>query len=231
MLTTEELTIIGLSLKVAAAAMAVALPVAFFTAYALANWRFPGRGLLQAVTTLPLVLPPVVTGYILLIWFGANGSAGAFLRDTIGLEFAFRWTGAALAAGVMAFPLLVRPMRLSLEAIDRGLEEAAETLGAGRLRILVTIVVPLAMPGILAGGILGFAKALGEFGATITFVSNIPGETRTLSLAIYSLLQSPSGDAAALRLISFSVVLALGSVLLSEWISARLPANGKARDE
>jgi molybdate transport system permease protein len=230
-LSAHELAIIGLSLKVAAAAMAVALPLAFLVAYALARWRFPGRGLLQAITTLPLVLPPVVTGYALLIWFGANGTLGAFLRETAGIEFAFRWTGAALAAAVMAFPLLVRPIRLSLEAIDPGLEQAAETLGAGRLRILATIVIPLALPGILAGGILGFAKALGEFGATITFVSNIPGETQTLSLAIYSLLQSPAGDNPALRLIVISVALAIISVLLSEWISARLPAARKPHDD
>jgi molybdate transport system permease protein len=228
--TTQELAIIALSLKVAATAMLFALPLAFFVAYALARWRFPGRGLLQAVTTLPLVLPPVVTGYALLVWFGGNGALGTALRETIGLDFSFRWTGAALAAGVMAFPLLVRPIRLSLEAIDHGLEEAAETLGASRLRILLTVMVPLALPGILAGGILGFAKALGEFGATITFVSNIPGETRTLSLAIYSLLQSPAGDAAALRLISISVVLAIGSVLLSEWIATRLPGARRTGD-
>jgi molybdate transport system permease protein len=222
MLTAEEWSIIALALKVAGMAMLFALPLAFLVAYALARWRFPGRGLLQAMTTLPLVLPPVVTGYVLLLWFGANGVMGAFFREVFGLEFAFRWTGAALAAAVMAFPLLVRPIRLSLEAIDTGLEEAAETLGAGRFRILATITVPLALPGILAGVILGFAKALGEFGATITFVSNIPGETRTLSLAIYSLLQSPSGDAAALRLILFSVALAIVSVVLSEWIATRM---------
>ncbi|WP_370318638.1 molybdate ABC transporter permease subunit [Oricola sp.] len=230
MLTGGELAIIALSLKVATVAMVAALPFAFLVAWALARWRFRGRGLLQAVTTLPLVLPPVVTGYALLVWFGANGPLGWLLREMTGLEFAFRWTGAALAAAVMGFPLLVRPIRLSLEAIDPGLEEAAKTLGAGRLRILVTIVLPLAFPGILAGIILGFAKALGEFGATITFVSNIPGQTQTLSLAIYSLLQSPSGDAAALRLIGFSVFLAVGAILASEWVAARLPSVKKARN-
>ncbi|WP_421857154.1 molybdate ABC transporter permease subunit [Oricola sp.] len=231
MLTGTEIAIITLSLKVAAVAMAAALPIAFVVAYALARWRFAGRGLLQALVTLPLVLPPVVTGYALLVWFGANGTLGAFLRDWFGLEFAFRWTGAALAAGVMAFPLLVRPIRLSLEAIDPGLEEAAETLGASRLRILATVTIPLAFPGLLAGAILGFAKALGEFGATITFVSNIPGETRTLSLAIYSLLQSPEGDSAALRLIAFSVVLAIAAVVVSEWVATRLPAAGGRRHD
>jgi molybdate transport system permease protein len=230
MLTAAELEIIALSLKVAASAMLAALPLAFFVAYALARWRFPGRGLVQALVTLPLVLPPVVTGYALLVWFGANGALGAPLRELFGLEFAFRWTGAALAAAVMAFPLLVRPIRLSLEAIDPGLEEAAETLGAGRLRVLLTVTLPLTLPGILAGGILGFAKALGEFGATITFVSKIPGQTQTLSLAIYSFLQSPAGDASAIRLIVFSVVLAIGSILLSEWVAARLPVSRKPRD-
>ncbi|MCI5074741.1 molybdate ABC transporter permease subunit [Oricola sp.] len=225
-----ELAIIILSLKVAATAMVVTLPFAFFVAYALARWRFRGRGLLQAVTTLPLVLPPVVTGYALLVLFGANGPLGWLFRETIGLEFAFRWTGAALAASVMAFPLLVRPIRLSLEAIDPGLEEAAETLGASRLRILATVTLPLALPGVLAGVILGFAKALGEFGATITFVSNIPGQTRTLSLAIYSFLQSPTGDAAALRLIGFSVFLAIVAIIGSEWIATRLSRNGKSRN-
>lgn len=230
MLTGGEIAIIILSLKVAAAAMIVALPLAFFVAWALARWRFRGRALLQAVTTLPLVLPPVVTGYALLVAFGANGPLGWLFRETIGLEFAFRWTGAALAAGLMGFPLLVRPIRLSLEAIDPGLEEAAETLGASRLRVFATVVLPLAFPGVLAGIILGFAKALGEFGATITFVSNIPGQTQTLSLAIYSLLQSPSGDVAALRLIGVSVAIAIGAILVSEWVSARLAPAGNRRN-
>jgi len=226
MLTGAELQIILLSLKVAATAMAAALPLAFFVAWALARWRFRGRSLLQAITTLPLVLPPVVTGYVLLVSFGANGPLGWLSREVLGLEFAFRWTGAALAAAVMAFPLLVRPIRLSLEAIDPGLEEAAKTLGAGRLRVLATVVLPLSLPGILAGVILGFAKALGEFGATITFVSNIPGQTQTLSLAIYSFLQSPTGDMAALRLIGISVLLAIGAIVASEWVSSRLAAGG-----
>ncbi|QKV20336.1 molybdate ABC transporter permease subunit [Oricola thermophila] len=230
MLTGTEAQIVILSLKVAATAIAVALPLAFAVAWLLARRRFPGHGLLQALVTLPLVLPPVVTGYALLVWFGAGGAAGTFLRETFGLDLAFRWTGAALAAAVMAFPLLVRPIRLSLESIDSGLEEAAETLGAGRLRILATVTLPLALPGILAGGILGFAKALGEFGATITFVSNIPGQTQTLSLAIYSLLQSPSGDTPALRLIAVSVVLAIGAIVLSEWVAARLPGARNGRD-
>lgn len=230
MLTGTEAQIVILSLKVAATAIVVALPLAFLVAWLLARRRFPGHGLLQALVTLPLVLPPVVTGYALLVWFGAGGAVGTFLRETVGLDLAFRWTGAALAAAVMAFPLLVRPIRLSLESIDSGLEEAAETLGAGRLRILATVTLPLTLPGILAGGILGFAKALGEFGATITFVSNIPGQTQTLSLAIYSLLQSPAGDAPALRLIAISVVLAIGAIVLSEWVAARLPGARNGRD-
>ncbi|MDN2567282.1 molybdate ABC transporter permease subunit [Aquibium sp. A9E412] len=221
-----EWAIIGLSAKVALAAIGVALPLAFAVAWLLARRRFPGRALVQALVNMPLVLPPVVTGYGLLVLFGAQGPLGRALEALFGLTVAFRWTGAALAAGVMAFPLLVRPIRLSLEAIDRGLEEAAGTLGARPPVAFLTVTLPLALPGVIAGAVLGFAKALGEFGATITFVSNIPGETQTLSLAIYALLQSPTGDAAALRLILASVVLALGAVLASEWIAARLGARG-----
>jgi molybdate transport system permease protein len=216
-----EIEIVLLSAKVALAAMAFSLVPAFAVAWLLARRDFAGKSLVQTVVTLPLVLPPVVTGYALLAMFGARGSVGQFLEAAFGINFAFRWTGAALAAGVMAFPLLVRPMRLSIEAIDRGLEDAARSLGASAVTTFATVTLPLVMPGIIAGAMLGFAKALGEFGATITFVSNIPGQTQTLSLAIYSLMQSPAGDAAALRLIVISLVLAVAAVLASEWLSRR----------
>lgn len=221
-MSEAELQIILLSAKVALAAIVFSLPLAFATAWILARKTFPGKALFQAIVTLPLVIPPVATGFALLLLFGTKGPLGRFLETTFGLVFAFRWTGAALAAGVMAFPLLVRPIRLSLEAVDRKLEGAAATLGASRIAVFLTVTLPLTLPGVLAGAVLGFAKALGEFGATITFVSNIPGETQTLSLAIYSLLQSPTGDAAALRLIGLSVLLAVGAVLVSEWMSRRL---------
>ncbi len=214
--------IVVLSLKVAGVAILIALPVAFAAAWLLARFDFPGKTLLQALVTMPLVLPPVVTGYFLLILFGGRGVFGAPLQEWLGVSFAFRWTGAALAAAVMAFPLLVRPIRLSIEGLDRGLEEAARTLGAGRLVAFVTVVLPPLLPGILAGAVLGFAKALGEFGATITFVSNIPGETQTMSLAIYALLQTPSGDAGALRLIAVSAGISVLAVALSEWRQRRL---------
>ncbi len=221
-MSEAALAIIVLSAKVALAATLFSLPFAFIVAWVLARSEFRGKSLLQAAVTLPLVVPPVVTGYVLLILFGAKGPVGRFLFEWFGLTFAFRWTGAALAAGVMAFPLLVRPLRLSIEAVDRGLEEAAATLGASRMISFLTITLPLAMPGVLAGTLLGFAKALGEFGATITFVSNIPGETQTLSLAVYSLLQSPSGDAEALRLILASVAIALAAVVISEWLARKI---------
>lgn len=214
--------IVLLSLRVAGIAILVALPIAFIVAWLLARFHFPGKSLVQAIVTMPLVLPPVVTGYFLLIFFGARGALGAPLQEWLGLSFSFRWTGAALAAGVMAFPLLVRPIRLSIEGLDRGLEEAARTLGANRLVAFFTVILPPLLPGVLAGAVLGFAKALGEFGATITFVSNIPGETQTLSLAIYSLLQTPSGDAAALRLIAISASISIAAVVLSEWLQRRL---------
>lgn len=217
----QVLGVVLLSLRVSLVAMVFAIPLAFAVAWILARFEFRGKSLLQALVTLPLVLPPVVTGYFLLILFGRNGSLGRALHS-IGIDFAFQWTGAALAAGVMAFPLLVRPMRLSIESLDRGLEEAAATLGANRVSRFFTISLPLVLPGIIAGAVLGFAKALGEFGATITFVSNIPGETQTLSLAIYSLLQSPVGDKAAIILIVVSVILAIGSVVISEWVARRI---------
>ncbi|MCT7377532.1 molybdate ABC transporter permease subunit [Chelativorans salis] len=228
-MTETEAAIILLSAKVALAATLFALPLAFAVAWLLARRCFVGKGLLQAIVTLPLVLPPVATGYGLLLLFGTQGPLGRLMEAVFGLTFAFRWTGAALAAGVMAFPLLVRPIRLSLEAVDRGLEEAAATLGARRIIVFLTVTLPLALPGLLAGAVLGFAKALGEFGATITFVSNIPGQTQTLSLAIYSLLQSPTGDAAALRLIVVSILLALGAVLLSEWAGRLIRRGGDGR--
>lgn len=217
-----ETEIITLSLRIASLAILGALPVAFGFAWILARYNFPGKSLLQAVLTMPLVLPPVVTGYFLLVLFGTRGAIGSLLMQWFDFTFAFRWTGAALAAGVMALPLLIRPMRLAIENIDKGLEEAARTLGASRLKAFLTVTLPLLIPGIIAGSVLGFAKALGEFGATITFVSNIPGETQTLSLAIYALMQTPSGDAAALKLIMVSVVLSVLAVVLSEWLQRRL---------
>lgn len=221
-LTDAELQAIALTLKVAGVALLVALPLAVFVAYALARWRFPGRGLLNGLVHLPLVMPPVVTGYVLLILFGRQGAIGGFLYDVFGITFAFRWSGAALAAGVMAFPLMVRPIRLAIEAVDPKLEEAAATLGAARIVTFAVVTLPLALPGILAAGIMGFAKAMGEFGATITFVSNIPGETRTLSLALYTFTQTPDGDLAALRLTLVATVIAFAAVLASEAVSRRL---------
>ena len=214
--------IVFLSLRVAGIAILVALPIAFIVAWLLARFEFPGKSLVQAIVTMPLVLPPVVTGFLLLMLLGGRGILGAPLQEWLGLSFAFRWTGAALAAGVMAFPLLVRPIRLSIEGLDRGLEEAARTLGASRFTAFFTVVLPPLLPGVLAGAVLGFAKALGEFGATITFVSNIPGETQTLSLAIYALIQTPSGDAEAFRLIAISAAISVIAVVLSEWLQRRL---------
>ncbi len=213
--------IVFLSLQVALTAVIFTLPLAIAVGWWLARADFFGKGLVNAIVHLPLVLPPVVTGYGLLILFGRTGPIGSLLDTLFGFTFAFRWSGAAIAAGVMAFPLMVRPLRLAFEAIDPGLEPAAQTLGAGRFMVFLTVSLPLAVPGLIAGAILGFAKALGEFGATITFVSNIPGETRTISLAIYSLLQSPSGDAAALRLILLSLVLSFAAIIASEWFARR----------
>src|ERR1700710_624880 len=206
-LTPEEWTAVELSLRIAVVATIVSLPFGIAIAWVLARKDFWGKALLDGVVHLPLVLPPVVTGYLLLITFGRKGLVGGFLAD-IGIVFSFRWTGAALACGVMAFPLLVRAIRLSFEAIDRRLEDAASTLGANGLWVFLTVTLPLALPGIIAGMVLGFAKALGEFGATITFVSNIPGETQTISSAIYSLIQTPDGDAAAGRLVLVSIAIA-----------------------
>mgnify|MGYP006176710005 CR=1 FL=1 len=213
----EELTAIRLSLKVALVAALASLPFGVLVGWLLARTRFPGKALLDAVVHLPLVLPPVVMGYGLLVTLGTQGAIGAFLKEHLGLVFAFRWTGAALACAVMGFPLMVRAIRLSLEATDRRLEQAASTLGAGPWRVFFTVTLPLAWPGLVAGCVLAFAKALGEFGATITFVASIPGETRTLPLAIYSLLQAPDGEAALLRLVLISVGVSIGALVLSDW--------------
>jgi molybdate transport system permease protein len=217
----EELTAIRLSLRVGFWAMLGSLPVAVIVAMLLARGRFWGAGLLNIVVHLPLVMPPVVTGYLLLILFGRHGVLGEFLADRLGIVFAFRWTGAALASGVMGFPLLVRSIRLSLDGVDRRLEDAAATLGASRLWVWLTVTLPLILPGIVAGMILSFARALGEFGATITFVSNIPGETQTLPTAIYTLLQVPGGDLGALRLTLVAVAISMAALGLSEAIAQR----------
>jgi len=227
LLSPEYIEIVMLSLKVAGLAVAFATLPAIFTAYALANWQFPGKSILNAVVHIPLVMPPVVTGYLLLLLLGPKGPLGILLEDWFGFSFGFRWTGAALAAAVMAFPLMMRPMRLAFESIDGNLCDIASTLGAGKLVRFLTISLPLALPGILAGLVLGFAKALGEFGATITFVSNIPGETRTLSLAVYSLLQSPDGDRQALILIITAIAISFAALLYSERLSARLLRRGR----
>ncbi|HVY59233.1 MAG TPA: molybdate ABC transporter permease subunit [Xanthobacteraceae bacterium] len=224
-LSADEWTALLLSLRIALVATAGALPFGIAVAWLLARRDFWGKSVLDGIVHLPLVLPPVVTGYLLLITFGRKGPVGAFLADTFGIVFSFRWTGAALACGVMGFPLLVRAVRLSIEAIDRKLEGAASTLGANWLWVFLTITLPLALPGILAGIVLCFAKALGEFGATITFVSNIPGETQTLSAAIYTYTQVPSGDVAALRLVLVAIVLSMVALVVSEWLARRAGAR------
>ena len=220
----EEWQAVALSLRVAFWATMVALPFAVLAAHALARWRFPGRQMLNGLVLLPLILPPVVTGYLLLLTLGTQAPLGAALKS-IGITFAFRWTGAALAAAIMAFPLMVRAIRLSIEAVDPKLEEAAATLGASRFRVFFTVTLPLILPGILAGSVLGFAKAMGEFGATITFVSNIPGQTQTVPSAIYSFLQVPGGESSALRLVVVSIAIAMAALLLSEWLSRRVAAR------
>jgi molybdate transport system permease protein len=224
-LSPEAWQALILSLKVSLWATVVSLPLGILAAYALARWRFPGHGLLNGLVHLPLILPPVVTGYLLLLTFGKTGWVGSTLWDWFGFTFAFRWTGAALAAAVMAFPLLVRAIRLAVEAVDPKLEEAASTLGASRPVVFLTVTLPLILPGVIAGAVLAFAKAMGEFGATITFVANIPGETQTLPTAIYSFLQVPGGDGAALRLVVISVAVAMGALALSEWLSRRVAAR------
>lgn len=217
----EELTAIALSLKVAAVAAVCSLPAAIAMAWLLARRRFPGRALLDALVHLPLVLPPVVVGYALLVTLGTRGAIGAWLLEHFGLRFAFRWTGAAVACAVMGFPLMVRAIRLSIEQVDRRLEHAAATLGAPPWKVFATITLPLAWPGLVAGAVLAFAKALGEFGATITFVSNIPGQTQTMSAAIYGLLQVPGAEAGIWRLAAVSVCISLAALVLSEWLVDR----------
>jgi molybdate transport system permease protein len=215
-LSPEELTAIKLSLRVATLATVASLPVGVGVAMLLTRARFFGRPLFNALVLLPLVLPPVVTGYVLLLLFGRQGPLGRMLAEQFGIVLAFRWTGAALACAIMGFPLMVRAIQLSLEAVDRRLERAAGTLGASPLMVFLTVTLPLAAPGIIAGGILCFARAMGEFGATITFVSNIPGETQTLPSLIYTFTQTPGGDAGALRLTLISVAISLGAILASE---------------
>ncbi|WP_270725997.1 molybdate ABC transporter permease subunit [Shimia sp. Alg240-R146] len=217
----EEWQAVALSLKVAFWAVLGTLPLGVLTAFAMARWRFVGRDFLNVIIHLPLVLPPVVTGYLLLLTFGTQGAVGQALQK-VGIVFAFHWTGAALAAAIMAFPLFVRAVRLSLEAVDPKLEQAAATLGASKPRVFFTVTLPLILPGILAGAVLAFAKAMGEFGATITFVSNIPGQTRTLPSAVYAFLQVPDGETSAMRLVVVSVIIACAALILSEVLARRV---------
>ena len=220
-LTPAEWEAIALSIRVATVAAIVSLPFGIAVAWLLARGRFPGRAIVDAIVHLPLVMPPVVTGYLLLLTFGRKGPAGAFLERTFGIVLAFRWTGAALAAAIMGLPLMVRAIRLSLETIDRRLEAAAATLGANRAMVFATVTLPLALPGILAGLVLGFARALGEFGATITFVGNIPGETQTIPTAIYTYTQVPGGDLAALRLTAIAIAIAFAALLVADALARR----------
>jgi molybdate transport system permease protein len=224
-LTPQDWTAIALSLRIAFVATAVTLPFGIAIALLLARKDFWGKPLVDALIHLPLVLPPVVTGYLLLITLGRKAPLGEFLNDHFGVVFAFRWTGAVISCGVMAFPLMVRAIRLSIEAIDRRLEDAAATLGANRLWGFLTITLPLALPGVIVGAMLAFARALGEFGATITFVSNIPGETQTISAAIYTLTQIPGGDLAALNLVIVAVIISLAALVASEWLARRATAR------
>jgi len=223
-LSADDVGIILLSLKVAFVAVALSLPPAVMVAYALARGRFPGKSLVDAVVHLPLVLPPVVVGFALLVLFGKRGPIGSWLEAWFGVVFAFRWTGAALASAIMGFPLMVRAIRLSIEAIDTRLETAARTLGGSTAWVFASITLPLALPGIVTGVLLSFARALGEFGATITFVSNIPGETQTLPLAIYTFTQVPGGDAQAVRLSAIAVVLSIAALVASEALARRARA-------
>jgi len=218
-LSPEEWTAVRLSLTVATTAMLASLPFGLAVAWLLARGRFWGKSVLDAVVHLPLILPPVVTGYLLLIWFGRRGPVGQFLYEYFGIVLSFRWTGAVLASAVMGFPLMVRAIRLSIEAVDRKLEDAAGTLGANPLHVFLVVTLPLCLPGILVGMILCFAKAMGEFGATITFVSNIPGETQTLPSAIYTFTQVPNGDAGAMRLTLISIAISVAALFVSEWLA------------
>lgn len=224
-LSSVEKDALGLSLRVALCAVGGSLPLGILAAWVLARKRFPGKNLLDGLIHLPLVLPPVVMGYLLLISFGRKGVIGSVLYEKLGISLAFNWKGAAVAAAVMAFPLLVRAVRLSLESVDRGLEDAARTLGAGHGRIFLTVTLPLIVPGIITGTILAFARCLGEFGATIVFVSNIRGETQTLPLALYSITQSPGGEIAAFRLCVIAVVLAMAALLVSEVLAKKFAAH------
>ncbi|MFV0548108.1 molybdate ABC transporter permease subunit [Limnobaculum zhutongyuii] len=219
MLSQYELEALLLSLKVAGVAVAFSLPVGIFVAWILARCQFPGKALLDSIIHLPLVLPPVVIGYLLLIGFGRRGIIGEWLYQWFGFSFTFSWRGAAFASAVIAFPLMVRAIRLALEAVDTKLEQAARTLGAGFWRVLFTVTLPLAFPGLLAGVVLAFARSLGEFGATITFVSNIPGETRTIPLAMYTLIETPGAEGDAARLCIIAILLSLISLLMSEWLA------------
>jgi molybdate transport system permease protein len=221
-LSPDEWTAVQLSIRVATVAMFASLPVGIAVAYVLARAHFPGKSIVNGIVLLPLILPPVVTGYLLLLSFGRRGPIGAFLDEHFGIVFSFRWTGAALACAVMAFPLLVRAIRLSIESVDRRLEDAAGTLGANPLWVFLFVTLPLILPGIIAGMILCFAKAMGEFGATITFVSNIPGETQTLPSAIYTLTQIPGGESGALRLTLVSIVISMGALVISELMARRV---------
>lgn len=220
-LSSAEWQVIALSMRVSLVAVLFTAPLAYGLAYLLARRRFPGRMVLDAAVHLPLVLPPVVTGYILLLLFGRTGPIGGFLEANFGVSLVFQWTGAALAAGIMALPLMVRAMRLSIDAVDRRLVGAARTLGASKWRAFFTITLPLSLPGIIAGAVLGFARSIGEFGATITFVSNIPGETRTLPLAIYTGLQVPGTDLQVARLAVIAVIISLAALVVSEWLISR----------
>jgi molybdate transport system permease protein len=224
-LSPLEIEIITLSLRVSFWAVLIGLPLAIGAAWLLARTTFPGKVLVDGILHLPLVVPPVIVGYALLVLFGRQGAIGSILYDAFGVSFAFNWKGAALASGVMAFPLMVRAVRLSIEAIDQRLETAARTLGANRVRVFATITLPLALPGVLSGAVLAFARSLGEFGATITFVSNIPGETRTLPLAIFNLTQVPGSEAAIGRLVLISIAIALAALILSEVLSRRIGAR------
>jgi molybdate transport system permease protein len=221
-LTALEISALELSLRVALVSVVGSLPFGFAAAWLLARCKFPGKSLVDGLIHLPLVLPPVVVGYALLVLFGRRGAIGAWLYDGFGIVLAFDWKGAALASAAMAFPLMVRAIRLSLEAVDRRLEAAARTLGAGRLRVFVTVTIPLTAPGLLTGAILAFARSVGEFGATITFVSNIPEATQTLPLALYSLVQQPGGEAAAERLTAIAVAVSLLALLVSEMLARRI---------
>ena len=220
-----EIEALLLSLQVALTAIGVSLPLAIFIAWLLARKTFPGKSVLDGIVHLPLILPPVVVGYVLLVTLGRNGTLGRWLFETFDITLAFTWKGAAVAAAVMAFPLMVRAIRLSLEAVDAGLEDAARTLGASPVRVFATVTLPLASPGVLSGAVVGFARALGEFGATITFVSNIPGETRTLPIALYTLTQIPGGEDGAFRLVLISIAVAFAALLVSEIMARRLKAR------